>query len=58
MAFILRINGGKEWIKLTSGIPSISVMDIDIQREHNDLVVSTFGRGIYILDDYSPLRHL
>jgi hypothetical protein len=32
-------------------------MDIDIQREHNDLVVSTFGRGIYILDDYSPLRN-
>ncbi len=33
-------------------------MDIDIQREENDLVVSTFGRGIYILDDYSPLRYM
>ncbi|MCW8849587.1 MAG: glycosyl hydrolase, partial [Melioribacteraceae bacterium] len=52
------INGGQEWIKLTSGMPSLSVMDIDLQREHNDLVVSTFGRGIYILDDYSPLRNL
>jgi len=51
-------NGGKEWIKLSVGIPTLSVMDIEIQREHNDLVVSTFGRGIYILDDYSPLRFL
>lgn len=52
------INGGKEWIKLKNGIPNASVMDLDIQRDENDLVVSTFGRGIYILDDYSPLRYL
>ncbi len=51
-------NGAEEWIKMTSGIPSLSVMDIEIQREKNDLVVSTFGRGIYILDDYTPLRDL
>ncbi|MCB0729480.1 MAG: glycosyl hydrolase [Ignavibacteriae bacterium] len=51
-------DGGKEWIKLANGIPNISVMDIHIQKEENDLVVSTFGRGIYILDDYSPLRFL
>ena len=50
------VNGGKEWIKFTTGIPALSVMDIDIQSENNDLIVSTFGRGIYILDDYSPLR--
>jgi photosystem II stability/assembly factor-like uncharacterized protein len=51
-------DGGKEWIKFTVGIPALSVMDIEIQREKNDLVVSTFGRGIYILDDYSSLRNL
>ncbi len=51
-------NGGEEWIALKSGIPPACVMDLDIQRKENDLVVSTFGRGVYILDDYSPLRYL
>jgi|CZKP01.1.fsa_nt_gi photosystem II stability/assembly factor-like uncharacterized protein len=50
--------GGKEWIPLKNGMPGISVMDLKIQRNENDLVVSTFGRGVYILDDYSPLRQL
>ena len=51
-------DGGKEWIKLNNGIPPACVMDLDIQRRENDLVVSTFGRGVYILDDYSPLRFM
>ena len=51
-------NGGKEWLKLKSGMPVHSVMDLEIQRDENDLVVSTFGRGVYILDDYTPLRHM
>lgn len=51
-------DGGNEWIKFSNGMPPASVMDLDIQRRENDLVVSTFGRGVYILDDYTPLRHL
>lgn len=51
-------NSGNEWIKLSNGIPPALVMDLDIQRRESDLVVSTFGRGVYILDDYSPLRHM
>ncbi|MBZ0178243.1 MAG: glycosyl hydrolase [Melioribacteraceae bacterium] len=51
-------DGGKEWIRLKTGIPKMITMDLEIQREENDLVVSTFGRGVYILDDYSPLRYL
>ena len=39
-------------------MPPIAVRDLEIQRRESDLVVGTFGRGIYILDDYSPLRHL
>jgi len=50
------VEGGSEWIKLTGGMPTISVRDITIQRRENDLVLGTFGRGIYILDDYTPLR--
>jgi photosystem II stability/assembly factor-like uncharacterized protein len=50
--------GGNEWIPFKNGIPPATVMDLDIQRRENDLVVSTFGRGVYILDDYSPMRYL
>ena len=49
-------NGGKSWSQMRNNLPTISVRDIEIQRRENDLVVGTFGRGIYIVDDYSPLR--
>jgi photosystem II stability/assembly factor-like uncharacterized protein len=49
-------NGGNNWRQLKGNFPTISVRDIEIQRRETDLVVGTFGRGIYILDDYSPLR--
>ncbi len=52
------IDGGKKWRQLKSGIPTIAVRDIAIQKDENDLVLATFGRGFYILDDYSPLREL
>ena len=52
------LDGGKNWIQLKAGIPVISVRDLAIQRRENDLVLATFGRGFYILDDYSPLREL
>jgi len=42
--------GGEKWIKLTGGLPTIQVRDLAIQKRENDLVVGTFGRGIYILD--------
>ncbi len=49
-------DGGKKWLPLKGGLPVIAVRDIDIQRRESDLVLATFGRGFYILDDYSPLR--
>lgn len=52
------IDGGKKWIQFKSGLPTISVRDIEIQRRENDLILGTFGRGIYILDDYTPLRYV
>lgn len=52
------VNGGEKWIELKGGLPTIAVRDIDIQERENDLVIGTFGRGIYILDDYSPLRQV
>ena len=52
------VDGGKKWLELKGGMPTISTRDVKIQRRENDLVAGTFGRGIYILDDYAPLRAL
>jgi len=49
-------NGGGKWIQLKGGLPTIAVRDLWVQKRRDDLVVGTFGRGIYILDDYRPLR--
>ena len=49
-------NGGTNWIKLKGGLPTISFRDITIQRTENDLVAGSFGRGIFVFDDISPLR--
>ncbi|HKB53148.1 MAG TPA: hypothetical protein VKD22_04055, partial [Ramlibacter sp.] len=48
-------DGGQHWLKI-AGVPTIAVRDLAIQRREHDLVIGTFGRGIYILDDYTPLR--
>lgn len=48
---------GQHWTKL-SGLPTIAVYDLDIQERECDLVAATFGRGFYVLDNYSPLRGL
>lgn len=51
-------NGGKNWHRLSGGVPTIPFRDLKIHRRDNDLVGATFGRGFYVLDDYSPLREL
>ncbi|MFS4482125.1 VPS10 domain-containing protein [Hyunsoonleella sp. 2307UL5-6] len=52
------LNQGEKWTKFSEGLPTISFRDLAIQKRENDLVVASFGRGFYILDDYSPLRNL
>ena len=52
------VDGGAKWVQMKSGLPTIAVRDIAVQKTENDLVLGTFGRGIYILDDYSPLRQV
>jgi photosystem II stability/assembly factor-like uncharacterized protein len=56
-SFYFSIDGGNEWIEFKSGLPTIAVRDIAIQERECDLVIATFGRGFYVLDDYSPLRN-
>jgi hypothetical protein len=52
------VDGGASWASLKGGLPSIQVRDIHIQKRETDLVLGTFGRGFYILDDYSALREV
>ena len=52
------VDGGQNWTQLSGGIPTTQARDLVIQRRENDLVVGTFGRGAYVLDDYSALREL
>lgn len=52
------VDGGRKWVQLKGGMPIICVKDLAIQERENDLVVGTFGRGFYILDDYAPLRNV
>jgi photosystem II stability/assembly factor-like uncharacterized protein len=48
-------DGGRTWVKV-KGLPTIAVRDLAVQKREGDLVIGTFGRGIYVLDDLSPLR--
>ncbi|MBN09311.1 MAG: glycosyl hydrolase [Flavobacteriaceae bacterium] len=51
------LDSGKEWHKL-SGIPNMGIRDLVIQKRENDLVAASFGRGFFVLDDYSALREM
>lgn len=52
------LDRGKSWRQLKSGLPTIAIRDMAIQKRENDLVLASFGRGFFVLDDYSPLRHI
>ena len=52
------LNGGEKWMKFKGGLPTIPFRDITIQRRENDIVAASFGRGFFVMDDYSVLREL
>ena len=52
------LDDGKGWFPLQSGLPPAPVYWIEIQERFDDLVLATYGRGFYILDDVTPLRAL
>jgi photosystem II stability/assembly factor-like uncharacterized protein len=49
-------DGGQKWVQLKGGLPVAQVRDLAVQKRESDLVLGTFGRGFYVLDDYSALR--
>jgi len=52
------VDGGTRWVQLKGGVPVAQIRDMTVQKRENDLVLGTFGRGFYVLDDYSPLREV
>lgn len=56
LSLYFTLDGGDKWIKAKGGLPPIAVRDLDVQERESDLVIGTFGRGVYIFDDYAPLR--
>jgi len=52
------IDGGASWNPFTHGLPTTSMMDMVIHPRDHDLVVGTFGRSMYVIDDIRPLRAL
>ncbi|HED08910.1 MAG TPA: hypothetical protein ENI57_12380 [Ignavibacteria bacterium] len=58
MGLYYTIDAGKNWTKWTNNFPTAPVFGLKIQERESDLVIGTYGRGIYIIDDISPLREL
>lgn len=52
------LDGGKNWAQLKEQFPPVAVNDIAIHPREADVLIATHGRGIYILDDITPLRAL
>jgi photosystem II stability/assembly factor-like uncharacterized protein len=50
------VDGGQHWVELKNGMPTIQVRDVAVQRRDGDLLAGTFGRGVFVLDDYTALR--
>ncbi|HNO89627.1 MAG TPA: hypothetical protein PKK77_01000, partial [bacterium] len=49
-------NSGKNWMKWRAGVPTVPVYDLATHPREHDLIIGTHGRGIYLLDDITPLR--
>ncbi len=54
----ISLDGGAQWAQFKNELPNVSVMDMVIHPREHDLVIGTHGRGVYIIDDISPLRQL
>jgi photosystem II stability/assembly factor-like uncharacterized protein len=52
------LDRGGSWTRLHANLPAVPYYDIRVQPAHNDLLLATHGRGIYVLDDLTPLQHL
>lgn len=57
-ALYVSLNGGTEWKRFMTGLPTVRIDDILVHPRDNDLIVGTHGRGIFIIDDITALQQL
>ncbi|MGI8782122.1 MAG: VPS10 domain-containing protein [Acidobacteriota bacterium] len=58
LGLFVSVDGGAQWAQFTGGLPAVSVRDIALHPRESDVIIATHGRGIYILDDITPLRQI
>ncbi|HWP99068.1 MAG TPA: hypothetical protein VNK92_01235, partial [Vicinamibacterales bacterium] len=54
--FYYSLDDGRTWTRFREGLPAAPVTWIVVQKQHHDVVVSTYGRGLYVLEDITPLE--
>ena len=54
----LTVDGGRQWAQFTGNLPNVAVRDIAIHPRDSDLLIATHGRGVYIVDDITPIRQI
>ncbi|HEY6248566.1 MAG TPA: glycosyl hydrolase [Candidatus Angelobacter sp.] len=58
LGLFLSLDGGAHWAQFTGNLPNVAVRDVVVQPRDGDLLIATHGRGIYILDDLTPIRKM
>ena len=57
-AIYVSYDAGEQWLPLQADLPHAPVSGIVVQEHFNDLVISTYGRGFYVLDDLAPIQQM
>jgi photosystem II stability/assembly factor-like uncharacterized protein len=58
LGLFLTIDGGRQWAQFTGNLPNVAVRDLAIHPRESDLIIATHGRGVYIVDDITPIRQI
>ena len=58
LGLFVSLDGGDRWDPLMNGLPTVPVDDIRVHPDYDDLLIGTHGRGLWILDDITPLEQL
>ena len=58
LGLFLSLDGGAHWAQFTGNLPNVAVRDVVVHPRDGDLLIATHGRGIYVLDDLTPIRKM
>jgi hypothetical protein len=58
MAVFYSVTGGQNWNRLNNNLPTVAVHDVVIHPRDGDLIAATHGRGIWVMDDITPLQQM